>query len=136
MARLIPTLILLICIGACKKDSDKPSLSGTWKQTEFYDGRPAQGCFCWKAVNEFGAYYYEFKSDGTYISTPPVYSATFICPGTWLIVNDSTLALTNSCGGTPEETIFGFKKEGNILTLEQKNPSSDFKQKFKRVRGF
>lgn len=134
MTRLLPAIILLICVTACKKDNDSSSIVGKWEQTDFFDGRVAGGCFCWEPVNEIGAYQYEFKNNGSYTSTPPMYSSLAVCVGKWHIVNDSTLALTNC--GTTTETLHWFKKEGKTLTIAFDIPNVHYEMKFKKVRTF
>jgi hypothetical protein len=136
MTRLLPALILLISITACSKESGSTSLVGKWKQTESYDGRDSIGCQCWTDVNEISATKIEFKADGTQQMTPPLYSSVYICPGTYSIINDTTLLMKNSCGTTPSETTNWFKKEGTTLIIGYYGPGYNYKMKFKKVKAF
>jgi hypothetical protein len=138
MTRLIPILIVVLCIAACKKDgSSKTNLTGKWLQIEDFNGSPG-ACNCWTAVNEIGANRFEFKSDGTYQQTPPLYSSLYICPGDYQVINDSTLSLTHNCGGGMPltEIIHWFSRDGNILIIGFEGSSYNYKYKFKKVRTF
>ena len=135
MTRLIPILLIASCIAACSKDGiSKTSLVGKWLQTDYFDAR-STGCNCWVAVNEIGANRFEFKHDGTYHQSPPMYSSLYICPGEYEIMGDS-LRLTNNCGGgiPITESVRWFSRDGNTLIIE--SPGATGKMKFKKVRSF
>jgi hypothetical protein len=136
MTRLIPLLIIVLGIAACKKDGSEPSLTGKWKQIEYFNTLPPGSCQCWIANDDIHANKLEFKSDGTYQQTPPIYSSVAYCLGTYRVVDDSTLSMVTGCTAPFIEELHWFSKQGNELIIAYKGPNFDFKLKFKKVRTF
>jgi hypothetical protein len=138
MSKLIPLLISVLLIAGCSKSKDdnpSNSLVGKWLLSEHFDASPSGGCNCWKAVSEFGVSRYEFKSDGIYKFTPPLYTSAAYCPNNYSIVNDSTLNLTYGCSAaSSSQMTYKFSINGNILIIEY--PGTGHKFKYTRVKKF
>ena len=118
MTRLIPALAVLVCVAACSKNnSSKPSLTGKWKQIEYFNSTGAGACNCWVAVNDMVAEKIEFRSDGTYQRTASMISSLMYCPGTYKVISDSIVTMHTDCTGAPLDYESLFSKEGNTLTI-------------------
>jgi hypothetical protein len=120
----LPALIMVIFIFSCSKEGTKPPIVGKWKMVEAYNGT-FQGCNCWSQVPSSYADILELTFAGKYkIKKPPI-ASSIACPGSYRIINDSTIAFTAECGGTnPNQEFIGiYSQATKQLTIEYNYPS-------------
>lgn len=137
---LIPILIACICLAACKKDNDKsqPSLVGKWLQIEHYAQGPST-CSCWVATTgPIGAFKVEFKTNGSFTMTPPMYYSAAYCPGTYAVEGDSLVWSGGLCSPSPTQVKQSFILESNdrLLIKYHQIPNYYYEMRFKRVLSF
>ncbi len=97
---------------------------GKWRAIELYSGLP-QGCYCWGQIPPMHADIIEFSFSGKYQITKPSFSSSVSCPGTYQILNDSTILLATDCGlPNPGPVATGIYSQSlKQLTIEYNYPS-------------
>ena len=125
-------LVVILIMVSCKKDSGNVQFIGKWRLIEYYTG-PA--CGCWHQVDPMNADILELKHGGKYkITRAPIYSS-IACPGRYRVISDSTIGLTEDCGGSAAspEAIGVYSRSMNQLTIEYNYPTFDYR-KYKYVK--
>ena len=140
MTRLIPVLIACIILAACKKDKNDspPSLVGKWLQIEQYREGPST-CSCWTATTSpVGSFKVEFKSDGNFTLTPPMYYSAAYCPGTYAIEGDSLVWSGGLCSPVPTQVkqSFVLESKNRLVIKYHQVPNYYYEMRFKRVSTF
>jgi hypothetical protein len=98
-------------ISSCKKDSSDNSLTGKWKQTEYYISIGGPGS--WKAVDKKSNNYIQINIDGTLAGNSYLDYKTYI-------IKNSTIITFYKADGTYEDFYYTITNKG--LTLSPAGP--------------
>lgn len=124
MRRLTIALLFLTLI-ACRKDKYDFSLVGKWQLVGTFNSTLAGG---YQAVTLGEKHTIQFKSNGSYVFTPPIVSSSPGCTGTYERITETKVEWEFCAGIRGKE----FRFEDNFLLMETIGPGGSTWLKYER----